>query len=69
MLGVSGSIPFEDFRPRMRVVPSGEGSCTARWAVTFDAPPQLADALRALVQSLYDEILVNFATIRPLATM
>ncbi|MFN2323915.1 MAG: SRPBCC family protein [Trueperaceae bacterium] len=59
---VSGSLPFEDFRSRVRVVPNDEGSCTVEWAATFDAPPEQVDALQDLVQGLYDEVLANLAT-------
>lgn len=65
---VSGSIPFEDFRSRMRVVPDDEGSCTVLWTATFDAPPEQADALRDLIQGLYDEVLENLVTKGPPAT-
>lgn len=62
---VSGSMPFENYRGRMRVIPNDEGSCTVEWTATFDAPPEQADALRNLVQNLFDEVLENLATMGP----
>lgn len=65
---VSSSLPFEDFRSRMRVVPGGEESCTVEWTATFDAPPERVDALRDLIQGMYDEVLENLVTKGPPAT-
>jgi len=65
---VSGSIPFEDFRSRMRVVPNDAGSCTVEWTATFEAPPDAEDQLRGLIQGVYDEVLENLAMTGPPTT-